>query len=177
MKKELLLQFPFLISFFILISAFKGWLSLNYWPFWVGGFVGMFFPYLDHFLYVLLLRPYELTSQRVKFLLNSKKYKEVFKLLSDTKNERVDLIIHSVYFQIIFIILTFWVITSSGSLLGRGIVLAFYLHLLVDQFKDYQYQGSVDRWFKNFQDIFDQKGKIYYLIGASLLFLVFAFLI
>ena len=175
MKKELLLQFPFFIALFILISVFKGWLLLSYWPFWVGGIVGLFFPYLDHFLYVFLLKPYELTSQRVKFLFNSKRYKECLKLLIDTKTERVDLIIHSVYFQIIFAVLTFWVLTSSGSLIGRGIVLAFYLHLLVDQFKDYQYQGSVDRWFKNFQDIFDQTGKIYYLIVATLLLLVFAF--
>jgi len=175
MKKELLLQFPFFLSLFILVSVFKGWFSFSYWPFWLGGIVGMLFPYLDHFLYVFLLRPYELTSQRVKFLFNSKRYKECLKLLIDTKFERVDLVIHSVYFQIIFTVLTFWVLTSSGSLLGRGIVIAFYLHLLVDQFKDYQYQGSVDRWFKNFQEIFDQKGKIYYLIIATLLLLVFAF--
>lgn len=175
MKKELMLQFPFFISLFVLVSVFKGWFSFSYWPFWLGGVVGLFFPYLDHFLYTFLLKPYELTSQRVKFLFNSKKYKEAFKLLVDTKFERVDLVIHSVYFQIIFAVLTFWVLTSSGSLLGRGIVLAFYLHLLIDQYKDYQNQGSVDRWFKNFQDFFDQKGKIYYLIVASLLLLVFAF--
>lgn len=175
MKKELLLQFPFLISFLVLVTVFKGWLSFSYWPFWLGGIIGMFFPYVDHFLYVFLLRPYELTSQRVNFLLKEKRYKEVLKLLIDTKFERVDLIIHSVYFQIIFTILTFWVLTSSGSLFGRGIVLSFYLHLLVDQYKDYQNQGSVDRWFKNFQDIFDQKGKMYYLIVATLLFLIFTF--
>lgn len=175
MKKELLLQFPFLFSFLIMVTVFKGWFSIFYWPFWLGGLIGLFLPYFDHLLYVFLLRPYELTSQRAKYLFNQKKYKEALRLLCDTKFERVDLIIHSVYFQIIFTILTFWVLTSSGSLLGRGIVLAFYLHLLVDQYKDYQYQGSVDRWFKNFQDVFDQTGKIYYLIVATLLFLVFAF--
>jgi len=176
MKKELLLQFPFLFSTLILVTLFKGWLSLSYWPFWIGGIIGLFFPYIDHIIYVSLLRPYELTSQRFFFLVKNRKYKEALRLLVDTKFERVDLIIHSVYFQIVFAILTFWVLTSSGSLLGRGIVIGFYLHLLVDQYKDFQNQGSVDRWFKNFQDVFDRKGKFYYLIVATLLFLVFAFL-
>lgn len=175
MKKELLIQLPFFIALFILVTVFKGWLSISYWPFWFGGLIGIFFPYFDHLLYVFLLRPYELTSQRAKFLFNNKKYNEGLRLLVDTKSERIDLVIHSVYFQIIFAILTFWVLTSSGSLLGRGIVIAFFLHLLIDQYKDYQNQGSVDRWFKNFQDIFNQTGKIYYLIVATLLLLVFAF--
>ena len=171
-----MLQFPFLLSLLILVSVVKGWLSLDYWPFWLGGVLGMLFPYLDHFLYVFLLRPYELTSQRVKYFIQNKRYKEAIRLLVDTRYERVDLVIHSVYFQIIFAVLTFWILTSSGSLLGRGLVLAFYLHLLVDQYKDYQNEGSVDRWFKNFQDVFDQKGKVFYLIAATLLLLVFAFL-
>ncbi|MFC1624930.1 hypothetical protein ACFL15_00985 [Patescibacteria group bacterium] len=175
MKKELLLQLPFMIFIFMLVTIFRGWFSISALPFWLGGIIGVLFPYIDHFIYVFLLRPYELTSQRVNFLIKNKKHKEALRLLIDTKHERVDLIIHSVYFQIIFTILTFWVLTSSGSLLGRGIVLAFYLHLLIDQYKDYQNQGSVDRWFKNFQDIFDQKGKTYYLISATLLFLIFAF--
>jgi len=175
MKKELFLQFSFLLPLLILVTVVKSWFSLTYWPFWLGGLMGVLLPYLDHLFYVYLLRPNELSSQRVRYMITNKNYKQALKYLEETKYERIELIIHSVYFQIVFTVLTFWVLTSSASLLGRGIVLAFYLHLLVDQYKDFQNVGSVDRWFKNFQDTFDQKGKIYYLIAATLLLLVFAF--
>jgi hypothetical protein len=177
MKKEIFIHFPFLISFLILITVLKGWLSLTYWPFWVGGVLGMVFPYLDHILYVFLLRPYELTSQRVINLVQRKDIKNALKLLVDTKEERRDLIIHTLYFEIIFAILTFFVVTSSNSLLGRGLVLGFFLHLIIDQFKDMQNVGNLDRWFKGFNVSLDKKTGLYFILGGIVLFIVFAFVL
>lgn len=177
MKKELFIHFPFLISFLILVTVVKGWLSLAYWPFWVGGVLGMVFPYLDHILYVFLLRPYELTSQRVINFVRRKELKNALKLLIDTKEERRDLIIHTVYFQIIFAVLTFFVVTSSNSLLGRGLVLGFFLHLIVDQFKDLQTVGDLNRWFRGFNVSFDKKTYIYFILGGTALLIIFAFIL
>lgn len=177
MKKEIFIHFPFLISFLILVTVVKGWLSISYWPFWVGGVLGMVFPYLDHILYVFLLRPYELTSQRVINLVQRKDIKNTLKLLVDTKEERKDLIIHTLFFQVIFAALTFFVITSSNSLLGRGLVLGFFLHLVIDQFKDLQIVGNLDRWFRGFNLSLDKKTGYYLILGGAALLIIFAFVL
>lgn len=133
MRRDLFLRLAFLISLIILTSVVKKWLSWVYWPYWVGGLIGMVLPSLDHIVYVFFQRPYELTPQRVKSLFQQKNYRGVIVLLYQTRGERTNLIFHSFLFQVIFAILTFWVVSSSGSPLGRGVVLSFYLNLLLDE--------------------------------------------
>lgn len=131
MKKDLINNFIYFFSFFLLVTLFNKLFSFSYWPFYVGGLIGLFMPNLDHLLYVFVFKPLELTSQRVKLLISEKRYKEAINLLYDTKDERKDLIFHSTNFQLIFAVLTFWVISSSGNLFGRGLVLGFFLSLVI----------------------------------------------
>ena len=134
MKREVLVHFSFWFAFFVFITLIKGWFSLSYWPFWVGGIVGTVLPDIDHFLYVLFLQPQELTSRRVSYMLGKREIWQAIRLLYDTRSERSNLIFHTITFQLIFAVLTFWVMTSSASLFGRGLVLAFSLHLLIDRY-------------------------------------------
>ncbi|KKU17509.1 MAG: hypothetical protein UX25_C0008G0010 [Candidatus Woesebacteria bacterium GW2011_GWC2_45_9] len=71
-------------------------------------------------------------------------------LLAETRSERTRLIFHTATFQLIFLVLTFFVLTSSGSLMGRGLVLAFFLHLIIDQIVDINETGGLANWFRNF---------------------------
>lgn len=148
MKKELLIHFLFAIPFFILVTLVKGWLKLAVWPFWVGGVVGTLLPYADHFIYIYFLAPHELSSQRISSYVAQKRIGSAIDLALATTEERSKLIFHRAYFQVIFLVLTFWVMTSSGSLLGKGLVLAFSLHLLVDQLDEYLRVKNLNSWFK-----------------------------
>ena len=172
MRKELFVHFAFLVSLFIFISLVKGWIAIAYWPFWVGGVVGTLLPDIDHLIYVYFLRPLDLTSQRVNHLITKREILNTLNLLAETRYERKDLVFHTVLFQIIFLILTFWIIVSSGSLLGRGIVLAFTLHLLIDQIVDLREVGNLDNWFKNFPIQVDaNRTRVYW--GIMLILLLF----
>lgn len=133
MKRKVFIYFSFLVSFFLLISLYRNWLDLYYWPFWLGGIVGILLPELDHIVYVFFSNPQEVTSQRVQFLCKNKQFKRCAQLLLSTGQERTGLIFHTILFQAIFFALTFWVMTSSTSLFGKGTVLAFSLHLVIDQ--------------------------------------------
>lgn len=176
MKKEIFIHFSFLISIFILISLLKGWMNPAYWPFWAGGVVGTLLPEIDHFIYVYFLKPHELTSQRFSYMMGKRDLKRSLTLLAETRTERTKLIFHTAAFQIVFAILTFFVITSSGSLLGRGLVLSFYLHLLIDQLIDFTKIGNLEIWFQDFPIRLDEdKRKIYWGV-VTFLFLIFAFL-
>lgn len=177
MKREIFIHLAVLVSLFIFISITRGYLSLSYWPLWVGALFGTLLPDLDHILYVFFLRPQELTSQRVGYMIGKRDLWGSLELLAETRSERTKLIFHTSTFQLIFIVLTFFVLTSSGSLFGRGLVLAFFLHLLVDQVVDFTSTGNLVNWFKNFPVELDaSKQKVYWWVNVVLL-LIFAFLL
>ena len=172
MKKEIFIHYSFLISLFIFISLAKGWMSFSYWPFWVGGIVGNLLPDLDHFIYVYFLRPHELTSQRVGYMMEKRNLSRSLRLLIETRSERTKLIFHSGLFQLIFVILAFLVVTSSGSLFARGVVLAFFLHLLVDQAVDLVETGNMNNWTGGYIDINKNQAKTYWSIMLLVLLLL-----
>ena len=169
MRRELFIHFSFWFSFFVLISLVRHFLSLSYWPFWLGGAIGTFLPDIDHLIYVLFLSPQELTSQRIGFLWNRKEYKRMIELLYETRSERRGLVFHTIFFQIIFLVLTFWILSSSASLFGKGMVLSFALHLSVDQLVDLTEMKSLSNWTKDLPINLDlKKSKIYWLAGVLL---------
>lgn len=173
MKKEIIIHYSFLISLFVFISLAKDWMGLSYWPFWVGGIVGNLLPDLDHFIYVYFLKPHELTSQRVGYMMEKRNFSRSFRLLIETRSERTKLIFHSGPFQLIFVVLAFFVITSSGSLFSRGVVLAFFLHLLVDQAVDLVETGNMNNWTGGYEiEISKNQTKIYWLIMFLVLLLL-----
>lgn len=170
MKRELFIHFSFWFSFFVLIAIFKHYFGLAYWPFWIGGILGIFLPDLDHLIYVLFLKPQELTSLRFKFLVGRKDIGRSTSLLYETRSERSSLIFHTFFFQIIFLILTFWMLSSSGSLFGRGLVLSFALHLNTDQLMDLSEIKNLDNW-KNILPIKLDLNKARIYLGVSFLLL------
>ena len=171
MKRELFIHFSFWFSFFVLLSLVKHFLSLGYWPFWLGGAVGVFMPDLDHLIYVFAIGPQELTSQRVSFLWGRREYRRLIELLYETRSERRGLIFHTLFFQAIFLILTFWLMSSSASLFGKGLVLSFALHLSVDQLVDITEMKSLTNWTKFLPINLDLgKSKIYWSLGTLLVF-------
>jgi hypothetical protein len=175
MKRELFLHFAFWFSFFVFITLFKQYFNLSYWPFWVGGIIGTILPDLDHIIYFYLVSPTDLTSQRFNFLLQKKEIGRMISLLYETRNERTGLIFHTFLFQVIFLVLTFWLLTSSGSIFGRGLVLAFSMHMIIDQLIDLNEMGNLSNWTKNFPFVLDeQKTKIYW-VGMLVINLLIGF--
>jgi hypothetical protein len=99
--------------------------------------------------------------------------KGAWDLLAMTRSERKDLIFHSVLFQLVFLVLAFFILSSKASLLGRGIVTAFFLHLVLDQVIDYRSIGNIDNWFKNFPfALFPKEQKYYVWAGISITILL-----
>jgi hypothetical protein len=176
MRRELFVHFSFWFSFFVFVTLIRHYFSLSYWPFWLGGMVGIFLPDLDHVIYAYFLNPNELTSQRLGYLVDKRQLIRSIELLYETRGERTGLIFHTVFFQMIFLILTFWIMSSSGSYFGRGLVLSFALHLSIDQVVDLVDLGRFDNWMKSSPIKLDfSQAKVY--CGAVIaLICVFGFL-
>lgn len=145
---------------------------------WLGAFIGIFLLDVDHLLYLLVINPHELTSQRVKHLLPQKKFKEVLILIRDTVEERARMPLHNAFFQVILYVLCFFVLTSSANLFGAGLVMGMAFHLLKDEVFHLLFgrEEKLKRWLfwqaKN--DISDQNQKIFVVImGLTFLALNF----
>jgi hypothetical protein len=173
MRRELFIHLSFWFSFFVLLSLVKHFLSLNYWPFWLGGLVGVILPDLDHLIYVYFIKPTDLSSQRVNYLVNKKQIWRSVQLLYETRSERRGLVFHTIFFQIIFLVLTFWIMSSSSSLFGRGLVLSFALHISIDQLVDLVDMKHLGNWLKFFPVELDPgKSKIFWSIGMFLVLIM-----
>lgn len=177
MKRELALHFISTLILLVLIVLLKGWFSLSYWPLLVGGFVGTFLPDVDHLIYVYFINPQELTSQRVASLVEQKEIPRTVSLLYETRSERKGLIFHSFYFQLLFWILTFLVVSSSGSVFGRGLVAAFSLHLIADEYIDIREMGNLSNWFSSVGIVLTKERETLYLIANAIVLLIFSILL
>ncbi len=173
MKRELFIHFSFWIFLFVLVAIVKHYFNLNFWQFWVGGMVGVILPDIDHFIYVFFIKPTDLTSQRINYLLNKKQLSRSVELLYETRDERKGLAFHTIVFQLIFFALTFWMFSSSTSIFGRGMTLSFLFHMSVDQLIDLNDTGSLDNWFADLPFKFDLKqSRTYWIISTALVLLL-----
>lgn len=176
MRRELFIHTAFWFSFFVFVAIARHYFALPFWQFWLGGIVGIFLPDIDHIIYVFFVKPQELTSQRVNYYLGNREIKKSIAVMYDTRSERGGLIFHTIFFQLIFWVLTFLMVTSSG-VFGKGLVLSFALHLIVDQVMDLTELHSFDNWLKDSPIKLDfEKAKIYWA-GSLALLLIFGFLI
>ncbi len=175
MKKEIVTHFSFMIALFIFVSIYRGWFELVYLPFWVGGILGTVLPDVDHLIYVYFLRPTEAISQKVAALIEKREAVKSISLLAETRMERKHLVFHTFHFNLIFLVFAFLVITSSGSLLGRGLVLAFSLHLLIDQIIDYMETGDIVNWLRQVNIDLTKEQKRWYLVINIVILLIFSF--
>lgn len=171
MKKLYLSKIFFLIAFFIMTSVFRSvytsvdLMTLEYLLFWIGGFLGLVLADVDHLVYVYFLRPDDVTSKEVGTMIQGKKFRSSLELLAKTRKERTGHIFHTAIFQLVFLAFAVFVLTSSGSFLGQGIVLGFLLGLLVDQATDLSEGGTINSWFKDFPITLDAKHQRWFMAG------------
>jgi len=102
---------------------------------WLGGLSGTFLLDIDHLLDIFFVHPSEEAKTQILSLLRQRKVREAVSFTADTATTRGKFVFHSALFQVFLVVLSFWVLTSSNSLLGKGLVMAMALHLLKDEFK------------------------------------------
>lgn len=172
MGKDKFNKFIGLVILLIVLTITKGWFDYYYVFVWTGVLIGYYLPFIDHLFYAYFLRPGSAVSVNIRRLVSSKKIRELIVYVNDTKNEREKLIIHTAYFQIVFLLLTFFILTSSGSLFGRGLVYGFSLRLFVEQILSYIKTGKIDEWFAEMQVSMDPHKTRAYLYANALVVLL-----
>lgn len=133
-NKIIFLSIIFLVYF--LITGLLKWgvvfFNLGYLFLLLGGALGIFLLDIDHFLYVFYTRPEEQLSIDSRKLLAEKKYKETVLFILDHADLRKELVLHSAIFAPILFLLAVFIVTSSGSIFGSGLVLGLFLRYILD---------------------------------------------
>lgn len=143
--------FVFLVYFLALtILRFKFDFGLLW--IWIGGLLGTFLLDVDHLLYWFWTHPEKEDSVRAKEIIKNVKIirvnqvirviHDLYVLLKENHQSHNRLTFHTVTFQIILLVLSVYMLSSSGSYFGSGLVLAMNLHLLKDVWRDYFVKGK-----------------------------------
>lgn len=82
----------------------------------------------------------------------------------------------SIVFAVGFAIVSFFVVSSSDSLVGKGLVLSLYLTLLLWQLGEWQLRGNLESWYRMIAGSVSVQAQQWLLIGFVVLFLVETYL-
>lgn len=170
LKKHLLPIFLFLL----LVSLLHWQIKFSLIFFWLGALLGSFLLDLDQAIYCYFQSPHEFSSQRLKRLWEQKDYRGAVIFLLETKEEREKLVFHSVLFQAVLLVASFFVLTSSASFFGKGVVMGLFLQSLIEEGRQLHKKGQMDNWFWQLQLTPVPRVQIFYFL---LLILIFGFLV
>jgi len=129
-KKELTTHYLVTLVWLIVVSLLRWRWNLELIWLWLGALVGTMILDLDQVFYALVIYP----EQKAREFWRQGKIKALLEYLAETYQERIKLPFHNAVFQFIFYVFSFWVLTSTGGLFGKGLVMVTNLHLLKDEF-------------------------------------------
>lgn len=177
-KNEIISHLTASFFYFLALSVLRLKIDAGLVFLWLGGLFGTFLLDIDHFLYWFVVHPEKEDSVVARRILLDKsmklkgKLKEWYLLLEKWHFTHRRLIFHTALFQVILLVLAFYIISSGGSFFGSGLVMAACLHLLKDEWQDYQKDKErlADWLFWQIKGIPVQKYLKLYLAAASLIF-------
>jgi hypothetical protein len=133
LKKEIIKRLGVTLVWLVVITLLRWHWHWDLIGLWLGGLIGSFLLEVDELLYVFVIYPQELTSMRVKRLLQERRFKDACVLFLDTQEERTKLVFRSALFQSFFYVFCFFVLTSTEGLFGAGLVMAMALQLVREE--------------------------------------------
>jgi len=183
MDKEGFNKFIGVVVLLIVLTFLKKWFSYSYVFLWIAVLLGYYLPIIDHLFYAFVLRPNAEVSKNIRILVSPKMFisrkrmRNLVDYINATIDQREKLIIHTAYFQVIFSVLTFYVLSSSGGVIGRGLVYGFSLRLLVEQVVEFLKFGNIGKWFSDMRISLGTHQTKVYLLANGLIFLIFSLML
>ncbi len=159
------------LSFNFLRYSFR---ELILW--FAGAFLGAYFIKLEQIFYVYFTHPEEALSVEVKNLINQKRKKEVWQLLRQRVGEQ-KLAFRSALFQVIWVVLAFFVLTSTSSVFGKTLVMAIGLYLLLKEWEAMLDKKEINWLFWQVKRVIAPKEQKIFLWGMTGIFAVLSLLL
>lgn len=129
--KEFLSQVIWLLVWLMVIVLLR-WKLVGLPSLAIGSLLGVSLIDLDHLIYIFFIAPEEDNSVRVRALFKGGASGEAVRLMAETHYGRTKLSLHNAGAILILGIMSFWILSSSVSWIGKGMVTGMFLHLLKD---------------------------------------------
>lgn len=133
--------FGFLVILRGLSLGLDSLVSMRLWVFVVGGALGMAASYADRLVYVYYSHPEEPLSQEVRGLMREKKWMGALAVLQAKRHQQWKLAMSNVLFLGAWVGLAFFLLTSSPSAFGKGLVLGIGLQLCYQMITDWEHKN------------------------------------
>lgn len=112
-------------------------------PWFLGAFLGAYMIKLEQLVYIYYIFPQQPLSSEVKELIGQKQHKQAWALLKQRVGEQ-KLAFRSLVFQLVWVVLALFTLTSTTVVLGQTLVMAIGLHLLLDEWQAMKSQGHIN---------------------------------
>lgn len=172
MPLHLIVPVVYAVPFFFVFP--DKWMYLQFLLGFVFGFLIFI---LDRFLHVFFIQPESEFSQQVKARWNERNFKEVVQLFVVARQQQQELMTRSVLFFIVYIGLAIYILTSTGSVVGMGLILGIGLHFCLDFWR---YRQNEVRFHQQFlwqlKKTLAQQEITYLVVGFSLFFILLSML-
>lgn len=103
----------------------------------LGAVIGWLIPWFDRIAYIYILHPEAQISQYVKFQIENKQWRRAWESLQLRGKEFDQLTTRGILFQLAWIVLAFFAVTSSAGWFGKTLVLALGGRLLFEQWREW----------------------------------------
>jgi hypothetical protein len=130
----------------------------------LGGVLGWLLEWLDRLVYIYWSHPGAQLSQYVRYHFGKREFKAGWQLLRRRQAELAELTFRSALFQLVWVVLAVFALTSTVSSFGKGLVMGLGLHILTDEWRDYlRDRETLKRWlfWQIKRDISEREMKVY----------------
>ena len=136
MKRYVLAHLPMALIYGVVVLVLNaGWSDLVGWLLWILGVIlGVLVLFADRIVYTYSY-PGAQISQQFAWYIKEKKYLSALELLDLRRLEQERLSFRSALFMAIWVPLSFFALTSTTGLFGKGVVMGLMLHILMDAWK------------------------------------------
>lgn len=174
---------PMALVYGILAALING----SWWPlaaqeflswsgFILGAVVGVLLLYLDRVVYTYSY-PADQLSQQFAWQVKEKRWANALSLLDARREEQNKLTFRSALFIAIWVPLSFFAITSTAGLFGKGVVMGLMLHILYDSWREQRVNPARlnERLFWQIGRKVEKEEQLVFLYIVSAIFLFFSF--
>jgi hypothetical protein len=136
MKRYVLAHLPMALIYGVVVLVLNaGWSEPISWLLWILGVIlGVLVLFADRIVYTYSY-PGAQISQQFAWYIKEKKYLSALELLDLRRLEQERLSFRSALFMAIWVPLSFFALTSTTGLFGKGVVMGLMLHILMDAWK------------------------------------------
>ena len=102
-----------------------------------GGIVGWLLVYFDYVAYIYILHPEAQISQYLKWQLEKRQFKPFWQTLQRRQGEIDKLTTRGILFQIVWLVLAIFVVTSTTGNFGKAVVMGLGLRVWVSEGREF----------------------------------------